>query len=138
MAPVVAKKKSREPSHNDVNKLNQKLDPGERQKTQLTAKSARLLFMDDGDRLGAIRMLAEAFVGLDDADGLDPWDPVTFAAWGEARPTRDVQLSVLFLLSVAQPREIVFPLQEAIDKWDELSRVAFATWVNRPWALWPE
>ncbi len=48
--------------------------------------------------------MAEAFDGLDDADGVDPWDPAMLLAWSEAQP-RDIQYAARFVLSLARPQD---------------------------------
>lgn len=98
---------------------------------QQTVAGARKL-AKAGDYTAALQMMAQAFEGLDDAAGVDPWEPGTFLAWAQEQP-RPVELMALFIVSLEDPHGVVFPLHEALLSWDELGRVAFSTWAMRAW-----
>jgi len=99
---------------------------------QKTVSSARQLFLR-GDRLGALRMLAEGFDGLDEAPGLDPWTPELFLAWSAEQP-RDVELVAYFVAGVAG-LPIACDLHEALQMLDDEARAAIVTWATQPWWL---
>ena len=98
---------------------------------QKTAAAARKLAAD-GSHTEALQMMAQAFEQLDEADGIDPWEPGTLLAWASSQP-RHVELMARFVVSLEDPDDAAFPIHEALKSWDELSRLAFATWAIRVW-----
>ncbi len=98
---------------------------------QKTVAGARKLALG-GEHTRALQMMAEAFEGLDDAEGIDPWEPGTLLAWGSEQP-RPVELMARFVFSLEDPDDAAFPIHEALQSWDELGRLAFATWATRVW-----
>ena len=98
---------------------------------QKTVAGARKLAAA-GEHTEALQMMAEAFEALDNADGVDPWEPGTLLAWASAQP-RPVELMARFVVSLEDPDDAAFPIHEALQNWDELGRLAFATWANRVW-----
>ena len=98
---------------------------------QKTAASARKLAAG-GEHTQALQMMAQAFEQLDAADGIDPWEPGTLLAWASSQP-RPVELMARFVVSLEDPDDAAFPIHEALQSWDELSRLAFATWATRAW-----
>ena len=98
---------------------------------QKTVAGARKLALD-GEHTEALQMMAEAFEALDDAEGVDPWEPGTLLAWGSEQP-RPVELMARFVVSLEDPDDAAFPIHEALQSWDDLGRLAFATWSARAW-----
>ena len=98
---------------------------------QQTAAAARKLAAE-GSHTEALQTMARAFEALAGADGLDPWEPGTLLAWASAQP-RPVELMARFVVSLEDPEDAAFPIHEALQSWDELSRLAFATWAIRVW-----
>jgi len=103
---------------------------------QKTAAAARKLAAN-GEHTEALQMMAQAFEKLDEAEGIDPWEPGTLLAWASDQP-RPVELMARFVVSLEDPDDAGFPIHEALKSWDELSRLAFATWDVRVWWASPE
>lgn len=97
---------------------------------QKTVKMARGLAVD-GESIGALQAMAEAFDGLDDAEGVDPWEPGVLLGWSASQP-RDIQHAVLFVLGLADPK-IEFRIHAAMQEWDDMARLAFTSWALKPW-----
>jgi hypothetical protein len=98
---------------------------------QKTAAAARKL-ANDGKHTEALQKMAQAFESLANADGLDPWEPGTLLAWASGQD-RPVELMARFIVSLEDPDDAAFPIHDALQSWDELSRLAFATWATRVW-----
>lgn len=116
------------------NNPSKKTPPAPHAVIQQGVKAARLLHLD-GEPSRAIVALARVFPGLRAADGVQPWDPDRLRRWA-SHQLRDVELAALFVLSVAEPG-VDFPMHEALVEWDDYSRIAFTTWVMKPWWAWP-
>jgi hypothetical protein len=97
----------------------------------------------------AMSRLAQSFPSLHHAAGVDPWDPRAFVTWVCSRmlspagehaarfvlevwgPTADWRL-VAERLGVRSDRLGVFDAVEAMRRWDDVHRAAFATWAAMP------
>ena len=139
-APVIEKKRKRKkkparPQPQPKPKVKQ-VDTRPEVQVQQTAAAARRL-AKEGDDTAALQMMAQAFEALDDAEGVEPWEPGTFLAWAQEQP-RPVELMALFVVSLEDPRGVPFPMHDALLCWDELSRLAFSTWAIRAWWIEPE
>ena len=129
--PVIEKKRKKpQPPPSSKPKVKQDMRP--EVEVQQTAAAARKLATKEGDATGALEMMAQAFEGLDDAEGVEPWEPGTLLAWAQDQP-RPVELMALFVVSLEDPHGAAFPVHEALQAWDELSRLAFSSWAARVW-----
>jgi hypothetical protein len=98
---------------------------------QKTVAGARKLAKGE-DFTEALQMMAQAFEGLDNAEGVVPWEPGTLLAWAQEQ-RREVELMALFVVSLEDPEGVEFPMHEALQAWDNLSVLAFSTWAARVW-----
>ena len=101
---------------------------------------------DHRDRVGIV-LLARAFHVLDNADGLDPWDPEKLYAFASASESETTRHAVRFVLAVwnddcipyldeaSESKLGAFNVVEAMARWDFANRAAFVTWAEAPW--WP-
>ena len=103
---------------------------------QKTAAAARRL-AKERRYTEALQMMAQAFEAIDDADGLDPWEPGSLLTWASAQP-RPVELMARFVVSLEDPDDAGFPIHEAMRCWDPLSRLAFSTWAMQVWWAFDE
>ncbi len=60
----------------------------------------------------ALQMMAQAFEGLDNAEGVVPWEPGTLLAWAQEQ-RREVELMALFVVSLEDPEGVELPMHEA-------------------------
>ncbi len=129
--PVVEKKRRKKSPPPQFKPKVKPADTRPEVQVQKTAAAARKLARD-GAFTEALQMMVQAFEGLDDAKGVEPWEPGTLLAWAQGQ-SRRVELMALFVVSLEDPEGAAFPMHEALHVWDELSRLAFSTWASRVW-----
>ncbi len=133
-APVVEKKRSKKKKKGPAQpkaKVKPPVPMRPEVEVQQTVAGARKLAKVE-EFTEALQMMVQAFEGLDDAEGVVPWEPGTLLAWAQGQ-RREVELMALFVVSLEDPGGVEFPMHEALQAWDDLSVLAFSTWANRVW-----
>jgi hypothetical protein len=88
-------------------------------------------------RLGIIT-LALSFPTLQDAPGVNPWDPNRLAAWAKSSASSGGRHAAAFVLGVYSrtlPAALAVPfdMHAAMETWDVEHLAAFQAWVADPW-----
>jgi len=131
--PVVEKKRKKKPKGPAQPKAKVKPPVPMRPEVEVQQTVAGARKLAKGEEFTeALQMMAQAFEGLDDAEGVVPWEPGTLLAWAQSQ-SRDVELMALFVVSLEDPDGAEFPMHEALQAWGPLSLLAFSTWASRVW-----
>lgn len=82
--------------------------------------------------------LARSFHVLEDAPGLDPWEPCTLDVWAShplrGESTRYAAQFVLHVWNAHHPWQCgQFNMMDALAKWDDRNRHAWQCWARAPW-----
>jgi hypothetical protein len=77
--------------------------------------------------------LAKSFPTLEDAPGVEPWDPAGLNRWASGpAPSSGARHAARFVLSVWNWNNR-FDVHSAIRVWDDRHVAAFAAWALKPW-----
>ena len=99
--------------------------------------------LDESERRQVrMTLLAETFPTLRGAPGVDPWEPHELNRWAAGPRSPGERLAARFVLNLWSGGNDVedwecgpFEVFEALARWDDEHRRAFATWALNPW--WP-